>query len=77
MKKTVVFLIKISDNGIGINSEQQPKIFSPNFTAKSEGMGLGFAMLKSIIEATGGKIWFQSESDNGTTFFVELMEYKD
>ncbi|MFZ4741278.1 MAG: ATP-binding protein [Bacteroidales bacterium] len=76
-KRNSCFLIKISDNGVGISSEQQPKIFSPNFTTKSGGMGLGLAMVKSIIEAAGGKIWFQSELDKGTTFFVELMEYKD
>jgi nitrogen fixation/metabolism regulation signal transduction histidine kinase len=76
-KRNSCFLIRISDNGVGISSEQKPKIFSPNFTTKSGGMGLGLAMVKSIIEATGGKIWFQSELDKGTTFFVELMEYKD
>jgi len=76
-KKDLYIEIKITDNGIGIGSEQQHKIFSPNFTTKSGGMGLGLAMVKSIIEATGGRIWFQSEEGKGTSFFIELMEYKD
>jgi len=75
-KKDNNIVIKISDNGTGISSEQQHKIFSPNFTTKSGGMGLGLAMVKSIIESTGGKIWFESETDKGTIFFIQLKEYK-
>ena len=72
-----VFLIKISDNGIGISSEQYEKIFSPYFTTKSGGTGLGLAMVKNIIESCGGKIWFDSEKDKGSCFYIELLEYKD
>ncbi len=72
-----VFQIKISDNGIGISSEQYEKIFSPYFTTKSGGTGLGLAMVKNIIESCGGKIWFTSEVGVGSCFFIELLEYKD
>jgi signal transduction histidine kinase len=65
-------LIKITDNGTGILPEQQNRIFSPNFTTKSAGMGLGLAMVKNIIDISGGKIWFESVPNNGTTFMVEL-----
>lgn len=65
-------LIKIKDNGIGIPEEMQEKIFTPNFTTKSSGTGLGLAMSKSIVEQAGGDIWFQTESGKGTTFFVQL-----
>jgi len=66
------FIIKISDNGVGIAEEQKEKIFSPNFTTKTGGMGLGLAMVKSIIESYKGKIWFESQMNKGTTFFVSL-----
>ena len=66
------FIIKISDNGIGILDEQKEKIFSPNFTTKTGGMGLGLAMVKSIVESYKGKIWFESKRGEGTTFFVTL-----
>jgi signal transduction histidine kinase len=66
------FLVRISDNGVGIPAEQKDKIFSPNFTTKTGGMGLGLAMVKNIVESYQGKIWFESEQGSGTTFFVEF-----
>ena len=63
--------ISISDNGPGISSEIQPKIFMPNFTTKSTGTGLGLAISKNIVEGSGGKICFET-SEKGTTFFVYL-----
>jgi two-component system, NtrC family, nitrogen regulation sensor histidine kinase NtrY len=65
-------LITITDDGSGILPEQQAKIFSPNFTTKSAGMGLGLAMVKNIIDISGGRIWFKSIPDKGTSFYVEL-----
>ena len=65
-------LISIKDNGEGIPVEMQSKIFTPNFTTKSSGTGLGLAMSKSIIEQSGGEIWFETEPGKGTTFFVQL-----
>jgi len=71
-KKESNYLLKISDNGRGIAGDQAGKIFSPNFTTKTGGMGLGLAMVKNIILDTGGEIWFESEKDKGTTFFIKL-----
>lgn len=65
-------LIKISDNGIGISNEMKDKIFIPNFTTKTTGMGLGLAMVKNIIENASGKIWFETKVEQGTTFFISL-----
>jgi signal transduction histidine kinase len=65
-------LIQIKDNGEGIPEEMQPKIFTPNFTTKTSGTGLGLAMCKSIVEQAGGHIWFVTEPGVGTTFFVQL-----
>lgn len=71
-QKDSTILLQIKDNGEGISKEMQPKIFTPNFTTKSSGTGLGLAMCKSIVEQAGGKIWFETERGIGTTFFVEL-----
>jgi len=65
-------LIRIEDNGEGIVEEMRSKIFTPNFTTKSSGTGLGLAMSKSIIEQSGGEIWFETKVGSGTTFFVQL-----
>jgi two-component system, NtrC family, nitrogen regulation sensor histidine kinase NtrY len=65
-------LIKIKDNGVGISQENFEKIFVPNFTTKSSGTGLGLAIVKNIIESFGGKVYFESEINIGSTFFMEL-----
>jgi two-component system nitrogen regulation sensor histidine kinase NtrY len=65
-------VIHIKDNGEGIPKDMQPKIFTPNFTTKTSGTGLGLAMCKSIVEQTGGSIWFETVQGRGTTFFVSI-----
>lgn len=64
--------ILFSDNGKGIPEEMKEKVFYPNFTTKSGGMGLGLAMVKSIIENAKGSIRFESQESEGTTFFITL-----
>lgn len=64
--------ISIADNGGGIPVELQEKLFEPSFTTKSSGMGLGLAITKKIIENSKGEIWFQSNHEGGTTFFIKL-----
>lgn len=64
-------IITVSDNGNGIAEDIRDKIFRPNFTTKSTGMGLGLAISKNIVESSGGTISFVT-SDKGTTFTVEL-----
>ena len=65
-------IIEITDNGIGIENELHDKLFMPNFTTKSYGMGLGLAIAKNIIEQSGGTISFASNLNEGTTFRVIL-----
>lgn len=65
-------LIKVKDNGNGIDEELKSKIFTPNFTTKTSGTGLGLAMSKGIVEQAKGRIWFETKVGEGTTFFVEL-----
>lgn len=64
--------VNIKDNGEGIPQEMQSRIFIPNFTTKSSGTGLGLAMCKGIVEQVKGKIWFDTQKGNGTTFHVEI-----
>jgi nitrogen fixation/metabolism regulation signal transduction histidine kinase len=64
------FKIKISDSGGGISTDLSDRIFQPNFTTKSGGMGMGLAIVKSIIQGLGGEISFTSRVGTGTTFIV-------
>ncbi|MFZ4546342.1 MAG: ATP-binding protein [Bacteroidales bacterium] len=64
--------IKFLDNGTGISTESQARIFSPNFTTKTAGMGLGLAMVKNIIDSISGRIWFETIPGKGTTFIILL-----
>lgn len=72
MQKDGMITVSIKDNGEGIPEEMHSKIFTPNFTTKTSGTGLGLAMSKSIVEQTKGNIWFETETGKGTTFYVEL-----
>lgn len=64
--------IEVRDNGAGIPAEARDRIFTPSFTTKSSGMGLGLAMVKRMVEQAGGRVWFESDEGKGTRFFVEL-----
>ncbi len=67
-------IISVKDTGQGIPIEIQNKVFNAFFTTKreGEGSGLGLDITKKIIEKHNGKIWFETETNKGTTFFVEL-----
>ena len=65
-------VISIRDNGTGINEEEQQKIFLPNFSTKTSGMGMGLAIVKNIVESAGGDIRFETEENIGTTFFINF-----
>jgi two-component system, NtrC family, nitrogen regulation sensor histidine kinase NtrY len=65
-------VIRISDNGVGIPKDIQDKIFTPNFTTKQYGSGIGLLITKNIIQSVNGKIYFHTTENEGTDFFVEL-----
>ena len=71
-KDTNLLYIKFEDNGIGISDDQKSKIFTPYFTTKSTGTGIGLSMVKQIILNHRGDIYFESTVDFGTTFYIEL-----
>ena len=66
------YVISVQDNGVGIPEEIRDKIFSPNFTTKNSGMGLGLAMTKTILENLDGNIYFETQLNEGTIFYIEL-----
>lgn len=71
-------LLSVKDNGYGIPARQQSRVFERFFRADNivtkvtEGTGLSLFTAKNIIEANGGKIWFDSVEDVGTTFYLTL-----
>lgn len=75
-KKQLEF--SVQDTGIGISKDQQSRIFTKFFRGakairmETEGSGLGLFIAKNIIEAHGGKIWFESEEGKGSTFSFSL-----
>jgi PAS domain S-box-containing protein len=75
-KKKIEF--KIQDTGMGIAKHQQGRVFSKFFRGsnalktETEGSGLGLFITKNIIDAHGGRIWFESEEGRGSTFYFTL-----
>ncbi|MDA3822605.1 MAG: ATP-binding protein [Bacteroidales bacterium] len=65
-------IIAVSDNGKGIPEEIQDKLFQPNFTTKSSGMGMGLAISYNIIKSMDGNVWFSTRVNEGSKFFVKV-----
>ncbi len=72
------FVVIISDTGCGIPKQQQDRLFTKFFRADnarekhSDGTGLGLYIVKSILDNSGGSIWFTSEVNKGSTFYVAI-----
>lgn len=71
-----VYKVSVDDNGNGVSGENLEKLFQPNFTTKSSGNGLGLAISKSIIEQSGGQIWYGKSELGGASFSFTLPIYK-
>jgi len=65
-------IVRVQDNGVGITQENKQRIFVPNFTTKSNGTGLGLAMVKTIVEQNQGSVFFRSTEEKGASFFISL-----
>ena len=65
-------LLKISDSGCGMSKEVLEKVFTPFFTTKEGGTGLGLATIKKIVEAHQGEIKVNSELGKGTEVIIGL-----
>ncbi|HRH37538.1 MAG TPA: ATP-binding protein, partial [Flavobacteriales bacterium] len=65
-------IVQVRDNGSGIPEEARDRIFTPSFTTKSSGMGLGLAMVKRMVEQAAGTVRFETQVDVGSTFIISL-----
>jgi len=65
-------LVSIGDSGVGIDAQVIDRIFEPFYTTKPQGIGMGLAISRSIIEAHGGRLWPEANTPNGATFQCTL-----
>jgi nitrogen fixation/metabolism regulation signal transduction histidine kinase len=64
--------LSIKDSGKGISEQENQFVFTPYFTTKASGTGLGLPIVERIVNDHGGAIWFNSAEGMGTTFFIDL-----
>ncbi len=72
LKENNKAIIEVKDNGAGIPLNMYEKVFQPKFTTKDSGSGLGLAIALNMIESMNGRLYFKSQEDLGTSFFIEL-----
>jgi PAS domain S-box-containing protein len=65
-------LIEVTDTGTGIDPDKLERIFDPFITSKRDGLGMGLAICRSIIDRHGGKIWAENNREHGATFSITL-----
>ncbi len=65
-------LMTIQDNGPGIKKEDINRVFEPFFTTKKDGIGMGLAISRSLIEENGGQLWLDQKENQGATFHLTL-----
>ncbi|MBV6644146.1 MAG: HAMP domain-containing histidine kinase [Cyclobacteriaceae bacterium] len=71
-KRGTKVLLTVQDNGAGIPEGLREKVFTPYFSTKEMGSGIGLAIAKKGIEQANGNIWFESEMGEGTSFYISL-----
>ena len=65
-------IVTVSDSGPGFSHDELSRIFQPYFTTKSDGSGLGLALVKYIVSAHGGEVWAHSRPNQGSTFGFQI-----
>ena len=69
--------VSVSDFGNGIPTDELDRIFEPFYTTKSDGIGMGLSICRSIVEAHGGRIWVTANDPCGSTFTFTLSHFKE
>src|SRR5215813_43695 len=69
-------LITVRDSGVGLDAQNLEKIFDAFYTTKSQGLGMGLAIGRSIVEDHGGRLWAEPNDGPGATFQFTLLEYR-
>jgi PAS domain S-box-containing protein len=69
--------VSISDTGPGCPQEVVERLFEPFFTTKSAGLGIGLKISQTIVEAHGGRLWLETNTNAGATFSFTLPEWED
>lgn len=69
-------LVAVQDSGIGIDSEHLDRLFTAFFTTKTDGMGMGLSICRSIVEAHGGEMWASLNDGPGATFQFTIQSHQ-
>jgi len=69
--------VGVRDTGPGLAPESLPRLFEPFYTTKAEGMGMGLAICRSIVEAHGGRLWATACEPHGTLFQFTIPVEQD
>jgi signal transduction histidine kinase len=65
-------LVSVRDSGVGLDRGHRERVFEAFYTTKPEGIGMGLAISRSIVEAHGGRLWSTPNADFGETFQFTL-----
>jgi two-component system sensor kinase FixL len=65
-------MVAVKDSGCGIPAQDLPKVFNHFFTSKTDGLGMGLSISRSIVEAHGGHLDVKNNPERGATFYFTL-----
>jgi signal transduction histidine kinase len=68
--------LTVRDSGTGLAPEIMPRIFDPFYTTKSNGMGMGLSICRSIAQNHGGRLWAENNEGGGASFHFALPAYQ-
>lgn len=71
-QNTRTVTLSVKDNGPGIEAKAMPHVFEAFYTTKSEGLGMGLAICRSIVENHGGRLWAENNPDGGAAFYFTI-----